>query len=128
MENKPYSRIRQSFVKVFTTEILQMTGKQILSLYEQTKAKESDRFAFDSEELLNEVGYDLLRQAKYNDAVEIFATNTTLFPTSANAFDSLGEAYLRSGDRARALVSYHNSLKLNPQLESAKKMIAELEK
>jgi CubicO group peptidase (beta-lactamase class C family) len=128
MENKPYPRIRQSFVKVFSTEIHQMNGKQILSLYEQTKAKDSDRFAFNSEELLNEVGYDLLGQSKYNDAVEIFAFNTTLFPLSANASDSLGEAYLRSGDKARALVNYKKALKLDANLESAKKMVAELEK
>jgi CubicO group peptidase (beta-lactamase class C family) len=126
MEDKPYAKIRKSLLKTYGTEMAQMNGKQILEFYEQTKAKDAGSFSFDSEDLLNEVGYSLLGQNKAADAVEIFAYNAKLFPNSANVFDSLGEAYLRAGDKAAALANYQKALRLDSQLESAKKMIAEL--
>jgi tetratricopeptide (TPR) repeat protein len=128
MENKPYAKIRKSFSKAFATEMAHMSSKQILSLYEHTKANDNGSFSFDSEDLLNEVGYSLLGQERFTDAVEIFLFNTTLFPASANVFDSLGEAYFRLGDKTSALVNYQKALALDSQLESAKKMVAELTK
>lgn len=126
MENKAYAKIKKSFLKAFQPQLQQLGAKEIIKLYEQTKAKEYASFSFDSEELFNEVGYDLLRQKRYMDAVEIFTYNTKLFPESANAYDSLGEAYLQSGDRNNALVQYKKALELNPGLASAIKMVAEL--
>lgn len=126
IQGKPYAKIKRSFLKVFNTAMQQQSSKQILALYEETKAKDGTSFSFDTEDLLNEVGYDLLSQKKYNDAVEIFAYNTKLFPSSANVFDSLGEAYFRSGDIPKALLNYQKAIKLNPNLGSAIKMVAEL--
>ncbi len=41
------------------------------------------------------------------------------FPASANARDSLGEAYMNAGDRARAIENYEKSLNLNPKNTNA---------
>ena len=64
---------------------------------------------------LNTLGYQLLYGDKrLSDAVAIFKLNTTEHPTSSNAFDSLGEAYLRNGEKDLAINSYQMAVKLNP--------------
>jgi tetratricopeptide (TPR) repeat protein len=64
---------------------------------------------------LNTLGYQLLYGDKrLSDAVAIFKLNTTEHPTSSNAFDSLGEAYLRNGEKELAINSYQMAVKLNP--------------
>ena len=40
--------------------------------------------------------------------------NTERHPESANAWDSLGEAYALKGDKANAIKSFKKSLTLNP--------------
>ncbi len=49
-----------------------------------------------------------------------------MHPASANAFDSLGEAYADAKDAQRALAAYQRSYELNPANENAKRMIAKI--
>jgi CubicO group peptidase (beta-lactamase class C family) len=72
-----------------------------------------------SEDLLNELGYDLLAAQRTADAVAVFAANVEDFATSANAHDSLGEALAVQGDTARAITHYERALQLSPGLASA---------
>ena len=44
------------------------------------------------------MGYRLMGTGKLKDAIEIFRLNVELYPESANAYESLGEAYMNSGD------------------------------
>ncbi|XHR95185.1 hypothetical protein ACFJIV_00255 [Mucilaginibacter sp. UC70_90] len=66
-----------------------------------------------SENELNGWGYQLLSQKKQNEALSIFALNTILYPNSANAYDSYGEALELAGEKEKAVVSYKKSLQLN---------------
>jgi len=61
-------------------------------------------------------------------AVEVFKMNVAMNPQSANAYDSLGEAYMRIGDKKEAIKNYKKSLDLNPDNNNAKQMLRELEK
>ncbi|MCB0635771.1 MAG: serine hydrolase [Lewinella sp.] len=78
--------------------------------------------------ILNMVGYDLLFADRIDDAIAIFQLNTELFPDVANTYDSLAEAWLKKGDRAKALALYRQALEINPDLPSARQMVDELEK
>ena len=49
-----------------------------------------------------------------SESVAIFKLIVAEFPNSANAYDSLGEGYLSSGDTAMSLANYKKSLALNP--------------
>ena len=75
---------------------------------------------------LNTAGYSLLNQNKIKDAIDIFKKNVELYPKSSNVYDSLGEAYMKNGDKKLAIVNYKKSLELDPENENAKEMINKL--
>jgi ankyrin repeat protein len=72
------------------------------------------------EEDLNTYGYYLMRKKQLDKAIFILKLNTKKYPFSANAWESLGEAYFNKGDNAKALVNLKISLSKNPsqQLKS----------
>jgi len=72
---------------------------------------------------INRIGYDFLEKKSYPMAIAVLDFNASAFPKSANAQNSLGEAYLRRGDKARARVSCLKALALDPNLASAKKAL-----
>jgi tetratricopeptide (TPR) repeat protein len=76
---------------------------------------------------VNEAGYLMLNQGLAKEAIEIFDFNVQRYPESANAHDSLAEAYLKAGDKQMAARHYRRSLELNPQNENAGKMLKGLE-
>lgn len=73
-----------------------------------------DAVATATEPELNNYGYELLGQGNHDKAIEVFTTNTARYPKSANAWDSLGEAYATKGDKTNAIKSFRKSLTLNP--------------
>ena len=69
------------------------------------------------EYLVNRIGYRMLRSRNENDqsqALSFFKLNTENFPSSFNAYDSLGEAHEVLGDKENAINNYEKSLDLNP--------------
>lgn len=88
------------------------------------KHKNSDKYYIKEAEI-NNVGYALI-ESKINDAIEIFKWNTALFPESANAYDSLGEAYLKNKNIELAIKNYEISIKLNPENINAKNIIKQI--
>jgi CubicO group peptidase (beta-lactamase class C family) len=80
-----------------------------------------------SEGNLNWQGYDLLNDGKIKLALAIFKVNTLLHPTSANVYDSYGEALAKNGDIDLAIVNYKKALSLDPKLETSQKMLADLQ-
>ena len=82
-----------------------------------------------SEGTLNQVGYSLMGNKQTADAILILRKNVELHPDSWNAYDSLGEAYLKNGEKGLATKSYQKSVELNPKnengVEALKKLRAE---
>jgi hypothetical protein len=78
----------------------------------------SERLGFPvlvSEALMNQVGYQLMNQGNMEEAVAAFKLNVEHYPRSANVYDSLGEAYERSGRLELALTSYEKAHALGQQ-------------
>jgi predicted Zn-dependent protease len=57
----------------------------------------------------------VLRDANKADAVQILKLNAAAYPDSANALDSLAEAYDVLGDTARAIANYEAALATLPR-------------
>lgn len=88
-------------------------------LKETGKTEEHDKLMKEAlviatENELNNYGYQLLGQNNFDKAIEVLALVTTRFPKSANAWDSLGEAYALKGDKDTAIKYFKKSLTLNP--------------
>ncbi len=76
--------------------------------------------------MLNGLGYALLRREKVPEAIAVFQLVVDSFPQSANAYDSLGEAYAAAGDVDRAIANYERSLELNPRNANAEEWLQKL--
>jgi cytochrome c-type biogenesis protein CcmH/NrfG len=63
---------------------------------------------------LTQWGYDLLKSRSNVAAAKVFELNVALNPTSANAYDSLGDGYAAAGDTASAVRAYTRALTLDP--------------
>ncbi len=75
---------------------------------------------------VNEVGYFFIGKQKIEMAIEAFEYNARQHPKSANAHDSLAEAYLESGQKEKAVLHYKQSYKLNPKNDNARNKLKEL--
>ena len=79
-----------------------------------------------SEQDLNTLGYSFLGNEELDNALEVFKLTTILFPDSFNAYDSYGEALLKSNRKAEAIEMYEKSIQLNPENENGKKVLQQL--
>ena len=73
--------------------------------------------------LINMIGYEFLGRGLYREAIFLFSRNVEKFSDSANAFDSLGEAFLKAGKLESARDNYRRSLELNPDNANAEAML-----
>lgn len=89
-----------------------------LQAYQKAKKEDSNHEQL-SEGFLNSMGYVLLHRNKTDQAIDLFRVNTHLYPNSENAYDSLGEAYLKAGNKNKAKQSYQQLIKINPKNERA---------
>ena len=85
--------------------LLQETGKT-----EEAEKLKKEALAVATEAELNNYGYQLLGQSQYDKAIEILTLATERFPKSANAWDSLGEAYALKGDEKNAVAQFQKIL------------------
>lgn len=83
-----------------------------------------------SEQAVNLLGYTLLQEKKYPEAIAVLRMNTEDFPKSANTWDSLAEIFFKSGDVAGGVANYKKALDVDPDYPNAgaaKKFVAEHE-
>ncbi|AGC47011.1 beta-lactamase [Myxococcus stipitatus DSM 14675] len=66
------------------------------------------------EAVFNERGYALLGQKKAEQAVRVFQLVAHFYPQSANAADSLGDAYVAAGQKEQARASFGRAIELAP--------------
>jgi len=91
--------------------------------YHQIKKKSKSSI---TEEDINSLGYQLMREEKTAEAIALFRLNVEENPNSWNVYDSLAEAYMNNGEKELAIKNYEISLKLNPDNENGKQMLKKL--
>jgi dienelactone hydrolase len=66
------------------------------------------------EGLMNQAAYERLQAGQRKEAIELFKLNVEAYSSSANAHDSLGDAYLADGQNDNARASSRKALELLP--------------
>jgi len=94
-----------------------------IALYYKLKKESPNAYNFENETELTMHGYAFLWDNKVKEAIEIFKLIVAEFPDSANAYDSLGEAYLNDGNKELSLANYEKSLRMNPDNFNAEDQI-----
>lgn len=67
------------------------------------------------EDIANQAGYQFLQANSFREAINVLKANAEAYPESPNAYDSLGEAYEKSGQYELALESYGKAAKLGAE-------------
>jgi tetratricopeptide (TPR) repeat protein len=80
--------------------------------YHTLKSTQPDAYGF-SEDQLDDLGEGLLDTGKTKDAIKMLELNAELYPQSFLAYDNLGNAYMKDGDKTPAIETFEKSLKLN---------------
>ena len=112
----------------FFSIILDHGPEAALEIYREVKAQNSDYQLFGAG-MMNSLGYNLLNDSKTQLAVDVFKFNVMEYPDDPNSHDSLGEGYLRNGDRELAIKSFEKCLSMNPPAnvrENSIKLLREL--
>ncbi|MFH1197116.1 MAG: hypothetical protein V1720_15575 [bacterium] len=107
----------------FVNLIIEKGIKNSLPEIEKSRKVYADSLLFD-ESVLNWLGYYFLYWwGREIESIDLFKFITAIYPNSANAFDSFGEAYLVNGDSENAIKMYEKSLILNPENQNAKNQL-----
>jgi CubicO group peptidase (beta-lactamase class C family) len=125
LDGRPYDPPKLSIARRLLAVIDAQGFEAAIALYEQLRTTPGTRYDF-SEPELNSLGYTLLDRRRNADAIRVFELNVQQFPTSSNAFDSLGEAFYRTGRRVEAAQAYSRALKLDPSNVNARAMLLKL--
>lgn len=80
------------------------------------------------EDEVNSWGYNFFFKGQKAKALEIFKLNVSLYPNSANTYDSLAETYEDMGNKEAAIQNFKQELKLNPNNTDVFNHLKKLEK
>lgn len=121
--NKPFQEPKKSLAFELLDSFLEKGVAEGLNTYNKLK---SDPTYGIKEGEINDSGYQLLQNGKTKEAIEMFKINVETYPKEGNVYDSLGEAYLKDGNKNLAIANYKKSIELDPKNEEGKKVLAEL--
>lgn len=124
LNGKPMTLPKRSLDDLLTPIAYRRGTNAMVAAY---KALGRDADAYDlNESDLNALGYKFLRAGRKDAAIQVFNWTVERFPRSANAYDSLGEAYRAAGRLSDAVKNYSAALALNPASRSARQALDEM--
>ena len=100
-----------SEISTFFYAIAERQAEESVHLYHELRSKNSPATG---EDVVNTIGYELLRNGAHDKALVFFELNTKAYPNSANTYDSMGEACETMGDLARAAACYQKAVDALP--------------
>ena len=119
-------RPKKSILLIMGKTIVTRGVQESIEQYRDLKQNKPDTYDFD-EAQLNILGYQLIRNDRLDEAIEIFKLNVEMFPEAYNTYDSLAEAYMIDGNHELAIQNYKKSIELNPDNTNAVRMLERLQ-
>ena len=114
--------INESLVYQLEKDIFSIGIEKAIRSFRKSKTSADNKLSFEENDL-NTLGYALLNRQMNAEAIKVFMLALEIHPESANLYDSLGEAYMRSGDMKNAILNYEKSLRLDPANNNAREML-----
>ena len=115
-ENDPYLNVGEAAM----AEIMGSEGNDRARDLMRKLRQVNPKSGLVSEQGVNHMGYSLLGEKRYREAIAVFQINTEDFPKSANTYDSLAEAQFKGGDLPHAVENYRKALAVDPKYPNAK--------
>jgi tetratricopeptide (TPR) repeat protein len=109
--------------EAFRTELGRQGFEHAGDIY-ATMKKENPDFKLD-EAIVTSWAYDIMAD-HLPEATALLKLDVTLYPDSWNAYDSLGEAYMKGGQKQLAIENYRKSLEKDPSNTNAVEKLKEL--
>jgi hypothetical protein len=122
LENKPYFLPRINGSSLLYEKSKTLGIDSAIAVYRDLQKNGDPDYDF-SEIILNSYGYFLMRSDHVDEAIKVFKLNTEEYPNSSNVYDSLGDGYLKAGDKLHAIECYKKELALDPGNDDLKKKI-----
>lgn len=94
--------------------------------YAEYRRRHADLWGRTTESEINTLGYAFLGDGKADLALEVLRWNVESYPKSANAYDSVAEAYMKHGDASQAVTWYRKALEVDPEFANATEMLRRL--
>jgi len=104
-----------------------LNADSLLAAHFQTVSSILGYKMLSTESDINNLAYYYLGIGKMDNAYALFKRNTTNYPQSSNAWDSLGDFYAAKGDKPKAIEAYNKSLSL-AETEDTRRKLNELKK
>lgn len=98
----------------------------VLAMYREFRSRPENR-SVDMASDLTFLGYELLKADRYDSAIPVMQWLVEQYPT-ADAYDSLGDAYAQKGDKAQAIAAYRKAVELDPKALDTRNKLEKLEK
>ncbi len=131
--NRNDGAITSTFVKMDTDKkepvefLLEGDFDKALNAYRVLKEHDSTYLTV-TEDYLNDLGYNFFHADRMKLSLDVFKVNMMLYPDSFKVYDSYAEACMKAGKIDLAILNYTKSLELNPQNNSTKHKLKELQK
>lgn len=123
---EPYDTPKKSIAKAMYDKMSQQNIQSAIELYHEARNQSPSIYNFDESEF-GLLGFNLIVvENRIDEAIEVFKLNTEAYPKSFMAYFYLGDAYMRKGDKEKAILNLERSLELNPDNNQAKEMLKRL--
>lgn len=125
LEGKAYELPAIPIASKLAQLLLAHPPKKAIRLAQKELEKFPEKYMVE-EGIINNLGYYYLGIRDHEKAKAVFRFNLDLFPDAPNTYDSMGEAYMVSGDTTMAIAMYTKSVKLNPANRNGLNMLAKM--
>jgi Predicted hydrolase of the alpha/beta superfamily len=123
---------------LFDFYALNLTPQDFMSFSAATLQKIEDHYGVISknmgytvkcpEMMANGLGYALMRQRRFKESELVFSMNVRNYPSSFDAYNSMGDLYDATGEKAKAIDSYKKALSIKEFPDTRVKLDALLKK